>query len=57
MARPSALVAGERKVGVPSMVVIIGFKRPPFSNSCAEILRTGVVAPVENRKYNHEINF
>lgn len=34
-----------RNVGWPSMVLIIGFKRPPLSNSWAEILRTGVVAP------------
>lgn len=34
-----------RKVGVPSIVLTIGFRRPPRSNSCAEILRTGVVAP------------
>lgn len=36
---------GDRKVGVPSIVLTIGFRRPPRSNSCAEILRTGVVAP------------
>lgn len=34
-----------RKVGVPSMVLTMGFKSPPRSNSCAEIFRTGVVAP------------
>jgi hypothetical protein len=27
------------------MVFTMGFRRPPRSNSCAEILRTGVVAP------------
>jgi hypothetical protein len=35
----------DRKVGVPSIVFTMGFRRPPRSNSCAEILRTGVVAP------------
>ena len=34
-----------RKVGVPSMVLTIGLRRPPLSNSCADIFRTGVVAP------------
>lgn len=34
-----------RNVGVPSTVVTIGF-RPPRSNSCADILRTGVVVPL-----------
>lgn len=37
-----------RKVGVPSTVVeTIGRRKPPplASNSCAEILRTGVLAP------------
>ena len=35
----------DRKVGVPSIVFTMGLRRPPRSNSCAEILRTGVVAP------------
>jgi len=35
----------DRKVGVPSIVVTMGLRRPPRSNSLAEILRTGVVAP------------
>jgi hypothetical protein len=35
----------DRNVGVPSIVFTMGFKRPPRSNSWAEILRTGVVAP------------
>lgn len=39
-----------RNVGVPSIVVTIGFVRPPRSNSCAEILRTGVVAPEPPRE-------
>ena len=39
------LVGGERKVGVPSMVVTRGLVRPPFSNSCADTLRTGVAPP------------
>lgn len=34
-----------RNVGVPSIVFTIGFSKPPRSNSCAEIFRTGVVAP------------
>ena len=45
IARPSALVAGDKKVGVPSIVVIMGFNKPPFSNSWADIFLTGVVAP------------
>lgn len=36
---------GGRKVGVPSIVFTMGLRRPTRSNSCAEILRTGVVAP------------
>ena len=34
-----------RKVGVPSTVVTQGLVRPPFSNSCALILRMGVAPP------------
>lgn len=34
-----------RNVGVPSTVVTMGL-RPPRSNSCADILRTGVVVPL-----------
>ena len=34
-----------RKVGLPSTVVTQGLVSPPFSNSWAEILRTGVAAP------------
>lgn len=34
-----------KNVGVPSIVLTIGFSRPPRSNSCAEIFLTGVVAP------------
>ena len=37
---------GPRNVGVPSTVDTIGLRIwPPRSNSCAEILRTGVFAP------------
>ena len=36
---------GERKVGAPSIVLNSGFVRPPFSNSWAEIFRTGVPDP------------
>lgn len=35
----------DRKVGVPSILLTMGLRRPPRSNSWAEILRTGVVAP------------
>lgn len=34
-----------RNVGVPSTVITMGL-RPPRSNSCADILRTGVVVPL-----------
>ena len=34
-----------RKVGVPSTVVTQGLVKPPFSNSCALILRMGVAPP------------
>lgn len=34
-----------RNVRLPSTVLRIGFRRPPRSNSWAEIFRTGVVAP------------
>ena len=36
---------GERKVGAPSIVLNSGFVSPPFSNSCADIFRTGVPEP------------
>ena len=43
---PLALTSDPRKVGVPSTVDTIGLRIcPPRSNSCAEILRTGVLAP------------
>lgn len=45
VAGQSPLGDTDRKVGVPSIVFTMGFRRPPRSNSCAEILRTGVVAP------------
>ena len=35
----------DRKVGVPSIVFTMGLRGPHRSNSWAEILRTGVVAP------------
>lgn len=41
----AGLSAQDRKVGVPSMLLTMGLSRPPRSNSWAEILRTGVVAP------------
>ena len=36
---------GLRKVGAPSIVLKSGFVSPPFSNSWAEIFRTGVPDP------------
>jgi hypothetical protein len=45
VAGQSPLGDTDRNVGVPSIVFTMGFRRPPRSNSCAEILRTGVVAP------------
>jgi len=36
---------GDKKVGVPSMVVTRGFVNPPRSNSWADIFRTGVPDP------------
>lgn len=33
------------------MVLIMGLRRPPLSNSWAEILRTGVVAPEPPRDW------
>lgn len=43
----TSLVAagGLRNVGAPSIVLNSGFVSPPFSNSWAEILRTGVPEP------------
>ena len=41
-----AVTRDPKKVGVPSTVLTIGLRIcPPRSNSCAEILRTGVFAP------------
>ena len=39
------LVVAAELEALNAAVVTIGFTKPPFSNSCAEILRTGVVAP------------
>ena len=41
----SVVTGGLKNVGVPSMVVTNGLVRPPRSNSCAEIFRTGVPEP------------
>ena len=42
----SSLVGWVKNVTVPSTLVTSGRSRPPFSNSWAEILRTGVAIPV-----------
>ena len=41
----SLVAGGLRNVGAPSIVLNSGFVSPPFSNSWAEIFRTGVPDP------------
>ena len=48
------LDAGTMKDGVPSDVLIMALDRPPFSNSWADILRTGVVLPVYKNAINKD---
>lgn len=54
---PSVPWPTDRNVGVPSIVLTMGLTRPPRSNSCAEIFRTGVVAPEPVREVGHGVGW